>query len=279
MHKTSSSLAQQLDMMVADILSRANYKYVCPDLIKTIASQESVKGRSYKETVKAIKNKLHQVGGAYLDGRDAYREWLSLLRNAVEMNEREEQEAIRQCCTRIMQHHASTRERLSTLDEFYATLFADIGPIHSILDLACGLHPLALPWIPLAPDAIYYAYDIYQHMMDFLQAWFALMHVDGHTDVCDLSQSCPAHHVDVALVLKTLPCLEQIDKAASLRLLRNINADYMMVSFPIHSLGGREKGMMGYYEAHFWKLVEHERWTVRKVEFSTELVFVIQKEP
>ena len=274
MHRASDA-PPQLDEMVANILASANYKHVCPDLIRTVASQEMMKRRSYKETVKAIKNKLHQVGGAYLDGRNEHTLWLTSLQEAIETGELD---AIRHACRDIMRHHASTRERLSMLDEFYETLFADIGPVHSILDLACGLHPLALPWLPLTPDVTYYAYDIYQHMMNFLRQWFALMHVDGYADVCDLSQSCPMQRVDVALALKMLPCLEQIDKAASLRLLRNVNARYVIVSFPIQSLGGRAKGMASYYETHFRNLIEHEAWSVRKVEFSSELVFVVSKE-
>jgi len=272
MHRASNS---SLDEVIADVLESANYKQICPDLIRTVALQEIAKRRSYKETLKAIKNKLHQVGGAYFGGHDAHVMWLSLLRDAIGTGERN---TLRECCMHVMQYHVSTRERFPMLDQFYETLFADIGPIHSILDLACGLHPLALPWFPLTSDVTYYAYDIYQHMMDFLDEWFALMHVDGHTGVCDLSQSCPSHQVDVALVLKTLPCLEQIDKTASLRLLREVNAHYVIVSFPIHSLGGREKGMATYYEAHFWQLIEHEPWSVRKEEFPTELVFVVKKE-
>lgn len=279
MHRASNSSPLQLDALVTEILGSANYKHICPDLITTIASQEVVKRHSYKETVKAIKNKLHQVGGAYLDGHDDVSEWLLLLRNAIERGEKGEQDAIREVSKQLMQHHASTRERLPMLEQFYATIFADIGPVQSVLDLACGLHPLALPWLPLASDGTYYAYDIYQQMMNFLSEWFALMRVNGYTGVCDLSQFCPSQQVDVALALKTLPCLEQIDKAASLRLLRNVNARYTIVSFPLQSLGGKGKGMATYYEAHFWKLIEHEPWHVRKLEFSTELVFVVQKEP
>jgi 16S rRNA (guanine(1405)-N(7))-methyltransferase len=279
MHRDSNrngdASSQQLEEVIAAILASNNYKHICPDLIRTVTSQEMMKRRSYKETLKAVKNKLHQVGGAYLDGRDDFMGWLLMLQNAVETGK---QDAIRECCKHIMWHHASTRERLPILDQFYETLFTDIGPIHSILDLACGLHPLALSWLPLAPDATYYAYDIYQHIMDFLHEWFTIMHIEDHTGVCDLSQSCPTHQVDVAFVLKTLPCLEQIDKAASLRLLRIVNARYVIVSFPIQSLGGKAKGMATYYEAHFTKLIEHEPWSVRKVEFSTELVFVVQKE-
>ena len=50
-------------------------------------------------------------------------------------------------------------------------------------------------------------------------------------------------------LLKALPCLEQIDKAAPARLLEYIPAEHLLVSYPVHSLGGRAKGMVAHYEA------------------------------
>ncbi|GAC1393619.1 MAG: 16S rRNA methyltransferase [Ktedonobacteraceae bacterium] len=256
------------------MLSSANYKYVCPDLVRTVATQEIAKRRTLKEALKATKNKLHQVGGVYLDGRDDYEQWLHMLHNTVRTGD---QSQLRSVCKRVMSNHASTRERLPILDQFYTTLLAELGPIHSVLDLACGFNPLSLPWLPLAEGGHYYAYDIYQHVMDFLAQWLLMLNVNGHAHVCDLIQSCPPQQVDVALVLKTIPCLEQIDKHAGRRLLQSINAKHMLVSFPIQSLGGKSKGMATFYEEHFMHLIAGEAWSIRKFVFATELVFVVTK--
>ncbi|GAC1465231.1 MAG: 16S rRNA methyltransferase [Ktedonobacteraceae bacterium] len=264
----------QVDSLVEAVLSSANYKYVSPDLVRAIALQEIGKRRTLKEALKAIKNKLHQVGGAYLDGRDEYTSWLSMLRNIAQ---RGDQSQLQEACKRMMSNHASTRERLPILDQFYTTLLAELGPIHSILDLACGLNPLALPWIPLVEGGDYYAYDIYQHMMEFLDQWLHIVHMNGHASTWNLVQTCPTQCVDVALVLKTIPCLEQVDKHAGHRLLQSINAKYMLVSFPLQSLSGKSKGMASFYEEHFQHLVAGESWHVRKVVFPTELVFVTTK--
>ncbi len=269
-----ASNQSQLDDLVTAVLTSANYKHVSPDLVRNIASQELMKRRNLKDALKATKNKLHQVGGAYLDGRDDYSQWLNELKRVVQVGN---QNDTRQVCKKIMSHHASTRERLPILDQFYTSILADLTPVHSILDLACGLNPLTLPWIPLAAGGHYYAYDIYQHIIDFLQKWLLMIQTEGHAQVCDLTQSYPTHPVDVALVLKTIPCLEQVDKQAGSRLLRSINARHLVVSFPIHSLGGKSKGMAMYYEAHFQELVEGEKWNIKKIEFATELVFVVTK--
>ncbi|GHO89016.1 hypothetical protein [Dictyobacter formicarum] len=261
-----------LEQLVADVSHSSKYRDICPELISAIGAQELAKRRSLKEAVKATKNKLHQIGGAYLDGRDNQVSWLAALKQALQTGQPDQ---VKQACRHIMEYHASTRERLPILDEFYTSIFAQLPPIHSILDIACGLNPLALPWMPLLEPFTYYAYDIYQNMMDFLAAYFELMHIEGHCQTRDVIQACPTQSVDLALVLKVLPCLEQLDKHAAYRLLHTLNARYIVVSYPIQSLGGKSKGMASYYEEHFKRLVNVDNWQVRKLEFSTELVFLI----
>lgn len=261
-----------LEQLLADVSQSSKYRDICPELISNIGAQELEKRRSLKEAVKATKNKLHQIGGAYLDGRDNQANWLVALKQALQTGQPDQ---VKQACRYIMGYHASTRERLPILDEFYTSILAQLPPIHSILDIACGLNPLALPWMPPSEPLTYYAYDIYQTMMDFLASYFELMQVEGHSQARDVVQACPTQSVDLALVLKVLPCLEQINKHAAYRLLHALNARYIVVSYPIQSLGGKSKGMASYYEEHFKRLVSADNWQIRKLEFSTELVFLI----
>jgi 16S rRNA (guanine(1405)-N(7))-methyltransferase len=263
-----------IEALVNDVLTSNKYRDVSPDLIRNIAGQEMGRRRSSKETLKAIKNKLHQVGGAYLDGREDITQWLGMLQAATETDD---QNTLKQTCQNIMSHHASTRERLPILTQFYTTLLADLPPIQSVLDIACGLNPLARPWMGLDANVEYYAYDIYQQMINFLNEYMKITHLKGYAQTCDVIQHCPTQPVDLAFVLKVLPCLEQVDKQASYQLLRTLNARHMVVSFPIQSLGGKHKGMVTHYETHFRELIVDEPWEVQRYEFSTELVFVIKK--
>ncbi|HLI08682.1 MAG TPA: hypothetical protein VKV40_19115 [Ktedonobacteraceae bacterium] len=278
----SSGHDQQLDALIATVLASPKYRNVSADLVRTIAGQELVKGQSTKETVKAIKNKLHQVGGAYQSGKEAYAKWLSELNIALQSGNRE---ALLATCRHIMSHHASTRERLPILDQFYSTIFANLPPVSSVIDVACGFNPLALPCMPLTPGTTYAAYDIYADMIDFLNGFFALLQkvpaqapIQAYAQVRDVLTASPTEQADVAFVLKTIPCLEQVDKAAGHYLLRALNARHLVVSFPIHSLGGRHKGMLPNYESHFGELVASEQWEIQKIEFPSELVFLVRKE-
>lgn len=260
-----------LDRLLAAVQGSVKYRHVAPALITSIGAAELEKGRSWREAVKATKNKLHQVAGAYFPERPAYARHLADLAQAATPAARAE------VCRTIMAQHASTRERLPILDRFYATLFADLPPIRSILDLACGLNPLARAWMPLPPDAVYSACDIFQDQVAFLNACFALLETPGEATVCDLLSAVPSQAADVVLLLKTLPCLEQADKGIAPRLLAQIAAPVVFVSYPAQSLGGRAKGMVTNYAAHFAALAEGQPWTVTRFEFPGELVFRIQR--
>ena len=265
---------ERLGRLVDAVLLSSKYKNVCKDLVRSIGFRELTKRHTLKEAIKATRNTLHQVGGAYLERGAPYGVWLDELREASRSRNRD---LLRNACRNIMGHHSSTRERLQILGSFYAITLADLSPIRTVVDVACGLNPLAVPWMPLAEDATYYAYDIYQDMVNFLNECMALLEVQGHAQVCDVTQGCPAPRGDVAFVLKTLPCLEQITPSASFQLLNTIRADHLLVSFPVRSLGGRDKGMVNHYEGLFRERVADAGWSIRRFEFATELAFRVTK--
>ncbi|HJZ48355.1 MAG TPA: 16S rRNA methyltransferase [Roseiflexaceae bacterium] len=265
--------------LIQAVQASQKYAAIGEEVIESIGRRELATRRNLKEAIKATKNKLHQIAGAYIETRLPYDEWLALLANVptFERSNVRTLPALKQACVEIMRHHASTRERLPILESFYTTTLGSLGPLRSVLDLACGLNPLALPWMPLAPDARYYACDIYADMMAFLNGFFALAGVRGQARVCDLVAHRPAEQVDLALVLKALPPLDQQARNAGRDLLRALNARHILVSFPVHSLGGRGKGMTENYELRFRALADAEEWSVERFVFPTELAFLVTK--
>ncbi len=266
---------ESLDKLVQSVLDSPKYRQINPDLVERIAREEISKRRSIKEALKATKNKLHQVGGAYFPNPvtdEHTKTWLAQLTESADRPE-----ALKAACLKIMAAHASTRERLPLLQEFYTTTLGGIAPIHSVIDVACGLNPLAIPWMPLAEDARYYAYDIYQHLIEFLKQAIPVMGVQGRAENRDVLGSPPDEQADLALVLKTLPCLEQVAKQAGARLLDGLDVKYMLVSFPARSLGGRAKGMEKSYAAYFETLAAGKPWEVQTFHFNNELVYLVKK--
>lgn len=261
-----------LDELVAAVAASAKYRNVCETCIRRIGARELARRGSLKEAVKETKNQLHQVAGAYLAGKMPYGAWLSELRAA------RTPEALEQVCRRIMASHASTRERLPILSEFYRTIFAALPPVRTVADIACGLNPLALPWMPLAAGAEYYAYDLFTDMLAFIGQWLAMRGVGGRAEAVDVTAERPNVRADLALVLKVLPCLDQLDRAAAAGLLDGLPARHIVVSFPVRSLGGRAKGMVANYADRFDELASGRAWRVERLEFASELVFIIGKE-
>lgn len=262
----------RLDELVAQVRGSRKYGAISEALVRRIGAAELSKRATLKDAVKATKNTLHQVAGLYFASeRPAYDAWLQQITQA-------DDDAARRAALRsIMSQHASTRERLSILDAFYARVLADIGPVRSVLDLACGLNPLSLPWMPLAAGATYHAVDIYEDLARFLQAALDAFGVVGKAEARDAIADCPTDAADVALLLKALPCLERLDKAVGPAILDTINARCIVVSFPTQTVGGRKVGMRENYAARFEATIANKPWRVERIEFASELVFRLTK--
>ena len=262
----------ELDKLVDAILISAKYRHISPDLVRRVGAVELAKGRKLKEAVKATKNKLHQVGGAYQAGA------IDFDRALVEMAAvADDPDGLRQLCRELMQRHASTRERLPILDEFYSTIFAHLPPIQSLMDVACGLNPLAWPWLPVEQTIEYVAYDIYADSIGFLQQALGVMRVvNGRCQTRDIIAHPPTEPVDLVLILKTLPCLELGEKTAVSTLLDGLNGRYLLISYPVQTLGGRRKGLGATYEQQFQALAAERGWQqYHRFEFATELAFLV----
>src|SRR5260221_10391054 len=247
--------SHQLDRLIEAIQASPKYKSVSSDLVRYIGTQELAKGHNHnlKGAIKATKNKLHQVGGAYQDSAPRYRAWLDKLKQASQPENRKELLAV---CKWIMQYHSSTRERLPMLEQFYSTILAGLPPINSVIDVSLGLHPLAIPWMPLAGPAPYYAYDMYQDMTDFLNEWLSLLHVQGYAQACNVIHYFPTQRVYLAFMLKAIPCLEQVDRSADCGSWRPSKPVILSSRSLPPGSAGKKKGMVPNFRARFFKFVE-----------------------
>jgi 16S rRNA (guanine(1405)-N(7))-methyltransferase len=265
-----------LEEIVAAVSSSKKYRTVCADTIRRVAARElaAAPRNSAKAAVKATKRRLHQVYGAFeseMDVDEARRQIQAAYQTGKE-------DTIRSTCRQLMALHSSTRERLPLLDRFYGEIWAVAGRPTSILDLGCGLNPLALPWMGLAPGARYVAIDIDAARIGFLNHVLVLA---GHPPLArcqDILVQPPPESADLALLLKMSPSLERQEPGATLRLLQEVRTPNVAVSFAVKSLGGREKGMLAHYRQQFLPLVAGRSWVVRELLFDTEVVFVVRRD-
>ncbi len=263
-----------LDRVIEAVSAKKKYRQVHPALIRSLAASELAKGRSEKEAAHAVAGKLHQVGSAYFPGQPDY---AHLAHDLAGLPHDPGDTALKDFCLSAMKAHRSTRERLPILDQFFNQTLASIAPVTSVLDLACGFNPLAIPWMPLAPGAAYHGCDIYLDMVAFLNTFLQHLGNPGGFSACDLQDAMPDSPVQLALLLKTLPCLEQLERSISQDLLAAIPAKIVLVSYPVRSLGGRSKGMPETYSRQFNQLCAGRGWQVERFDFSSELAFLIRK--
>lgn len=274
MEHQSAAGDNPVDQVVAKVKESIKYRYIFDPIIRRVAAQELQKRTNLREAVKSTRNRLHQIGGAYFDRVVNYDLCLGELKTAHAAGESQFLKA----CQRVMCYHSSTRERLAVLDRFYTTVLKELPPPHRILDLACGFNPLAIPWMHLPENIEYLAVDIYGDMIEFINQYLKFLRIQGMAYLGDVIAECPDTYVDIAFILKTIPCLEQVDKTAGERLLDCIQARHIIASFPIHSLGGRrDKGMLENYSQRFTDIIVKKNWSIKKYDFPSELVYIVSK--
>ena len=255
-----------VEELAAELAATRKYAHVCTATRERVAAWALAR-YSGRDAGKAARRKLHQVYGAYVAGMD-----FDAIARAVDMME--ESGVSREACATVLRQHASTAERLPGMETFYARIFECTGMPGSILDVACGLHPFALPWMGLPPGTRYHAVDIDTRLMGLLSRFFTAAEIDGHAICDDVLVHPPQEKIDVALVFKTIPCLEQQEKGAAARLLSSINARQAVVTWPLQSLGGKSKGMREHYTQEAERLAETLAIPVQPLNLPNELGFV-----
>jgi 16S rRNA (guanine(1405)-N(7))-methyltransferase len=231
--------------IVADLRETKKYRAVSASVLERTA-QWALARYVDREALKAAKRKLHQVYTAYCPPGAIVR-----LRRLVAALPPSDSPGFRDACREIMRGHTSTAERLGQLDDLYPRLWELTGPPQSVLDLACGFHPFALPWMGLAANVNYVPCDLDERLIEQVNVFLGHLGRPATARCQDVLTDC-LEPADVVLILKSLPCLEQQEPGANVRLLRGLQARTAVVSFPTASLGGHRRGM----GRHYGKVIE-----------------------
>jgi 16S rRNA (guanine(1405)-N(7))-methyltransferase len=263
-----------LEEIVSAVAGSKKYHAICEDTIRRIAERELVAHGNARAAVKATKRRLHQVYGAFEHDFDYDAAYQSLETARSQGSDPE----IKAACRRILGRHSSTRERLPILDRFYPAIFERTGQPATLLDLGCGLNPLALPWMNLPAHTRYVALDIDAARVRFLNRFLSLAGFEPLARCQDILSHPPDDDASIALLLKMSPSLERQEPGATLHLVEQLHTPYVVVSFAVKSLSGREKGMAEQYQQQFTTWMQDRRWPVDRLAFETELVFVVERE-
>jgi len=263
-----------LDEIVAAVSRSKKYRALCVDTIRRVAERELANHRDPRVALKATKRRLHQVYAAFEETVD----YAALCRQLEAAYRGGSGADVKTVCRQILGLHSSTRERLSILPDFYPALWAITGKPGRLLDLGCGLNPLSLPWMDLAPGTQIVALDIDADRIGFLNRFLVLAGLEPLARCQDVLAQPPEERVDVALLLKLSPSLERQEAGATARILDALRARFVVVSFAVRSLGGRDRGMLENYRQQFIEITRNRPVSLATVKYDHELTFIITKQ-
>jgi 16S rRNA (guanine(1405)-N(7))-methyltransferase len=267
-----------LDVLIAQITDSKKYRAIglCDDTVRDILLTELARHKNPKEAVQAAKKKLHEVMGLYL-GDPNYAQAQDDLTAAFASDD---PGAIRAICIDLLRTHDSTRERLPLLDEFYPRLFEVTGVPQVVIDVASGLHPLALPWMGLPQGAHYDAYEIHQQRVDLLNHFFALCQprygVAATAYMQDILVHPPAVSADVVFLFKEIHRMEKRRRGSVLPLLDALDTHWLALSLPSRSLSGRHP-MIESNRGLVKEILGDRPWPITEITLDSEQIFCINK--
>lgn len=262
--------------LIEKILASRKYKHsgLNPGTVGDLIDHESARVSSEKELLKAVRRKLHNIVAPYL-GEPNYQEYTEKLNGIKDLSLSSLE--LREFCLDVLREHASTAERIPFIDTFYRDLFHQTGYPAIILDLACGLHPLAFPWMGLPLSTQYHAYDIIQPRINFINIFFEKIGLEPLAENRDILVDPPQVNADLGIFFKEAHRFEKREPGCNQPFWESLLVGTLAVSLPRSDLAGSHS------------LVEYHRRLVyenspvgsntTELEFPNELVFLIKNKP
>lgn len=264
---------EQIEAMIAEILDSSKYRglSIPHATLLDLFMQELPNHKRSKELKQSVKTKLHRIVAPYLGDPD-YNQAAIDLDNAIKDGE----QAIDGFCLEMLASHASTRERLPIMEHFYEQIFNQTGIPASILDLACGLNPFALPWMHLPLSSSYYAYDLHQPRVELINHF--LKHIQRpELAVCsDILVEPPQVIAEVAFFFKEAHRFEQRQRGSNRLFWLALPVKTLVVSLPAISLSGRHD-KIDQHQRLVYDAIRGTDWPVTEISAGSELIFIIKK--
>lgn len=269
--RDSSAEPSPIEAVIAEVKTSRKYRDVHEEAIRLLTQQAYADGNHKPKALsKAVRRRLHGIVATHLGDPD-YVALGDELAAALQANDRQQEQAL---CEAALQTHLSTRERLPYLSDFYGQVFECIGLPQRLLDLACGLGPLALPWMGLPASSELIALDIHESRVALLDSYLRLRGQAGTARVRDIVLQPPDQTADAALLLKELHRLQRNYPGVDADWLATIPARHLVISLPaVSAHGGRR--LVDRYRHMMDTLLDGRNWIWEELLFPHEVVFCI----
>nr|AMP53160.1 ArmA_Rmt [uncultured bacterium] len=248
------------------LASNKKYSDVCPNTIRRAIDECDGRYKKAKDMEKAVREKLHGITSAF---NDAYGE----IYRAVADLEFGDEKGLES----VLKKHVSTRERLplASMDALYARIFEVTGRPKSILDLACGLNPVYLVFRWPDEEFPIVGVDVSRSCVSAIDEGSCDSYRGVWADLLD-EDAIPSERFHIALLFKILPLLERQKSGAAMEVLQRINAEYIVVSFPTRTLGGRNVGMEKNYSEWMEAHLPENRTVAARFTTDNELYYILR---
>jgi 16S rRNA (guanine(1405)-N(7))-methyltransferase len=254
--------------LAEQITESPKYSALSHDLVLRICQEYLPRYKNQKDVMKAVKKQLHIIHGAFFPEK-CHAKAMELIGDR-RLSDRD-------LSLKLLELHPSTKERQPSLQAFYDLLSPYLREAKTVLDIGCGFHPCAFPFMGLGGGVLYRAGDIDHGTVEVVQAFFQRMQVACDVRILDAVDDMPGENADVAFLFKLVPVLEQQKKGLAYRLLESLGAKTAVITFPIRSLSGREKDMEKFYGSQFEQNLPKDITILRKEAVGSELVYIVSQ--
>lgn len=135
---------------------------------------------------------------------------------------------------KLLETHSSTKERLPYYPEVL-DIIKKVNP-HSILDLGCGLNPLAIA----NNNILYYASDINKDDLEIVRLFFDMQNIKGKVFVYDARKSGEAlPEADLVILFKLFDVIEKRGHKLAEKIISELKCKSILVSFSTKTISGR----------------------------------------
>ena len=244
--------------IIQEIIAKKELQGISISLVKEILDnylkKHNIKiprnSKQRKIIIKEIRTKLRKYVGRF-QSSSSHTKRLSLLqKNKI---------------PQLLKTHSSTKERLPYYSKL-KTIIRKIAP-KSILDLGCGLNPIALA----NPKINYIAIDINNKDIEIVKSYFQSKKIHAQTIQADITKLSNFPKTDLTLILKTL---DIISRTKSKQFLKKIKSKNIIVSFSTRTLSN--KPMNHPKRIWFENILKNLNYKYKVTKTSNEIFYVIE---
>lgn len=191
-----------------------------------------------KQDIKEIRNKLHRLYSSYLRGKKSKRNKLleQLKENPNNLN----------LINKILITSVSAKERLEDYENLYKQIFKITEIPKNLLDIGCGLNPISYQYMHLN-ELNYYAYDIDEEDINFLNEFFNIMKNQGLSGKAQILNARNLQEIsflpqsDIVFLWKLIDLINTKDAKPGEELIRVLinKTKFIVASFATRTIGGK----------------------------------------